>query len=49
MQKNGRERIYERAPSGSNTTREIIERLEEMEGYWNEVLKAFKRYVEEKK
>jgi len=29
--------------------RQTIERLEEMERYWNEVLEAFKHYVEEKK
>ena len=47
--KNGRERIYELAPSGGKTMRETIERLEEMERYWDTVLEAFKRYAEEKK
>jgi len=47
--KNGRERIYELAPSGGKTMRETIEQLEEMERYWEEVLKAFKRYAEEEK
>src|SRR5262249_38017903 len=31
------------------TMRQTIERLEEMERYWNEVLEAFKHYVEGKK
>ena len=47
--RNGRQRIYELAPSGGKTMRQTIERLEEMERYWNEVLEAFKHYVEEKK
>ena len=47
--KSGRERIYELAPSGGKEMRETIEQLEQMERYWEVVLEAFKRYVENKK
>lgn len=47
--KSGRERIYELAPSGGKEMRETIEQLEQMERYWEIVLEAFKRYVENKK
>ena len=47
--KNGRERIYELAPSGSKTMRETIKQLEEMERYWGSILEAFKRYAEEER
>jgi DNA-binding transcriptional ArsR family regulator len=47
--KSGRERIYELAPSGGKEMRETIEQLEQMERYWDIVLEAFKRYVENKK
>jgi DNA-binding transcriptional ArsR family regulator len=44
----GRERIYELAPSGGMEMREVIERLEDMERFWDVILDAFKRHVEEK-
>lgn len=47
--KNGRERIYELAPSGGKAMREMIEQFKEMERYWDKVLEAFKSYVEERK
>jgi DNA-binding transcriptional ArsR family regulator len=46
---NGRERIYELAPSGGKAMRETIEQLEELEQYWSVVLEAFKRYAEKKR
>jgi len=47
--KNGRERIYELAPSGGTAMRETIAQLQQMERYWDTVLAAFKRYAEAKK
>lgn len=47
--KSGRERIYELAPSGGKEMRATIEQLEQLERYWDVVLEAFKRYVENKK
>jgi DNA-binding transcriptional ArsR family regulator len=47
--KNGRERIYELAPSGGEQMRKMIEQMQAMERYWDVVLEAFKRYVEKKK
>src|SRR5262249_1069632 len=44
--KNGRERIYELAPRGGQTIRELIRRLEEVERFWDVALDAFKRYAE---
>lgn len=49
VRKNGRERIYELAPSGGKAMRETVEQLSEMERYWATVLEAFKRYAEEEK
>jgi DNA-binding transcriptional ArsR family regulator len=47
--KNGRERIYELAPSGGRAMRDTIEQLEELERFWEVALQAFKRHVEKKK
>ncbi len=47
--KNGRERIYELAPSGGKPMREMIEQLEDLERFWDVVLEAFQRYAEKKK
>jgi len=47
--KNGREHIYELAPSGGRAMKQTIEQLRQMESYWNAVLEAFKRYAEGKK
>jgi DNA-binding transcriptional ArsR family regulator len=46
--KNGRERIYELAPSGGKAMREMIEQLEALERFWEVALNAFKRYAEKK-
>jgi DNA-binding transcriptional ArsR family regulator len=46
--KNGRERIYELAPSGGKAMREMIEQLGELEKFWEAALEAFKRYAEKK-
>lgn len=47
--KNGRERIYELAPSGGRAMRDTIEQLEELERFWEVALEAFKRHVEKNK
>jgi DNA-binding transcriptional ArsR family regulator len=47
--KNGRERIYELAPSGGRAMRDTIEQLEELERFWEVALEAFKRHAEKKK
>jgi DNA-binding transcriptional ArsR family regulator len=47
--KNGRERIYELAPSGGRAMRDTIEQLEELERFWEVALQAFKRHAEKKK
>lgn len=47
--KNGRERIYELAPRGGASVKEIIVELEEIGRFWDVALEAFKRYAEEKK
>jgi DNA-binding transcriptional ArsR family regulator len=47
--KNGRERIYELAPSGGRAMRDAIEQLEEFERFWEVALEAFKRHAEKKK
>jgi DNA-binding transcriptional ArsR family regulator len=47
--KNGRERIYELAPSGGREMRKTIDQLEELERFWEGALEAFKRYAERKK
>jgi DNA-binding transcriptional ArsR family regulator len=46
--KNGRERIYELAPRGGRSIKELIVELEEVERFWDTALEAFKRFVEEK-
>jgi len=46
--KNGRERIYELAPSGGKAMRDMIGQLEAMERFWEAALNAFKRYAEKK-
>jgi hypothetical protein len=46
--KSGRERIYELAPKGGESIKEIIMQLEEVERFWDLALNAFKRYAEEK-
>jgi len=46
--KNGRERIYELAPSGGKAMRDTIEQLEALEKFWEAALNAFKRYAEKK-
>ena len=47
--KNGRERIYELAPSGGRAMRDTIGQLEELERFWEVALEAFKRHAEKKK
>ena len=47
--KNGRERIYELAPSGGRAMRDTIKQLEELERFWEVALEAFKRHAEKKK
>ena len=47
--KNGRQRIYELAPSGGKAMRETIEQLEKMERFWDVALEAFKHYAEKKR
>ena len=47
--KQGRERIYELAPEGSEAIKEIIMQLEEVGRFWDIALDAFKRYAERKK
>lgn len=47
--KSGRERIYELAPAGGKEMRETIEHMEQIEQYWNVVLEAFRRYLENRK
>jgi|ERR1700740_2631753 DNA-binding transcriptional ArsR family regulator len=46
--KEGRERIYELAPKGSEAIKETIVELEELERFWDTALAAFKRLAEEK-
>ena len=43
----GRERIYELAPRGRLAVEELIKKLEEVGGFWDTALNAFRRYVEE--
>ena len=45
--KSGRERIYELAPKGGKTIKEIIVQLEEVGRFWDIAFDAFKRYAEE--
>lgn len=45
--KAGRERIYELAPRGRLALEELIKTLEEVSGFWDATLNAFKRYMEE--
>src|SRR6516225_65655 len=44
--KSGREQIYELAPMGRDTIRELIVKLEELSRFWDIALDAFKRYAE---
>jgi hypothetical protein len=44
--KNGRQRIYELAPSGGQTMRAALEQLRELERFWDVTLNAFKQYAE---
>jgi len=43
---NGREQIYELAPSGSQAIEELIGTLEQVGRFWDTALDAFKRYAE---
>ena len=45
---NGREQIYELAPSGGKAIGELIEKLEEVGRFWDTALESFKRYAEGK-
>jgi DNA-binding transcriptional ArsR family regulator len=45
----GRERIYELAPGGRDAVALLIKKLEEVGGFWDTALGAFKRYLEEKR
>jgi DNA-binding transcriptional ArsR family regulator len=47
--KNGREQIYELAPAGGKTIKELIVQLEEVGRLWDTALMAFKKYLEEKR
>jgi DNA-binding transcriptional ArsR family regulator len=47
--KNGREQIYELAPAGGMTIKELIVQLEEVGRLWDTALMAFKKYLEEKR
>ena len=44
--KSGREQIYELAPMGRDAVRQLIAKLEEVSGFWDLTLDAFKRYAE---
>ncbi len=43
---NGREQIYELAPSGSQAIEELIGTLEQVGRFWDTALDAFKRHAE---
>jgi len=47
MSNGKRGRIIERKPSVNQAAQELIELLETLEPFWEEVLEAFKRYAEE--
>jgi DNA-binding transcriptional ArsR family regulator len=47
--RNGREQIYELAPSGSQAIEDLIETLEQVGRFWDTALDAFKRYAEKEK
>ncbi|MGH7923771.1 MAG: ArsR/SmtB family transcription factor [Candidatus Binatus sp.] len=47
VRKVGRERIYELEPRGRVAVEELIRKLEEVGGFWDTTLNAFRRYVEE--
>jgi DNA-binding transcriptional ArsR family regulator len=47
--KSGREMIYELAPKGRQTMKEMIAHLEEMSRLWDHALDAFKDYAEARK
>jgi DNA-binding transcriptional ArsR family regulator len=46
--KNGREQIYELAPTGGQAIKELIVQLQEVGRFWDLALGAFKRHLEEK-
>ena len=46
--KNGREQIYELAPTGGQAIKELIVQLQEVGRFWDIALGAFKRHLEEK-
>jgi DNA-binding transcriptional ArsR family regulator len=46
--KSGREQIYELAPRGADSIKQLIATLEEVSQFWDTALAAFKRYLEEK-
>jgi DNA-binding transcriptional ArsR family regulator len=46
--KNGRERIYELEPGGSDAMTDLIRHLEEVGRFWDTALLAFKRHLEGK-
>lgn len=46
--KNGREQIYELAPTGGEAIEELIVQLQAVGRFWDLALDAFKRYLEEK-
>ena len=48
VKKNGRERIYEPAPSGGKAMEETIDQFETMQRLWDIALEAFKKCTEEK-
>ena len=45
----GRERIYELAPHGGEAIAALIRKLEEVGAFWDDLLGAFKRYLEEQR
>jgi DNA-binding transcriptional ArsR family regulator len=45
--RSGRERIYELAPAGGQSIKELIMEFQEVERFWDTALEAFKRYAEE--
>ena len=47
MSNGKRGRIIERKPSVNRAAQELLELLETLEPFWEEVLEAFKRYAEE--
>jgi DNA-binding transcriptional ArsR family regulator len=47
--KNGRERIYQLAPTGGKEMRRMIDEMKHLERCWDIALDAFKHYAEKKK